>query len=95
VAAAAIGQPGDRDAAEDRRERAGVPGLDRAVAHTVGVFDLLGPPLLQGAQVQLPLQHLAPQLPAPSVELVFEFGVAQPGGLAALQPAHELGETGP
>ena len=95
VAAAAVGQPGDRDDTEDRRERAGVSGLDRAVAHVVGVFDLIGPPLPQGAQLQLPLHHLAQQLPAPSVELVFELGVARRGGLAALQPTHELGEAGP
>jgi hypothetical protein len=93
VTAAAVGEPGDGDVAEDRGQRTDVAGLDGAVTFAVGVVHL-GPLLAHGAQVELALEHLAQQLPTSPVELVFELGVAEGGGLGALQPADELIEGG-
>jgi hypothetical protein len=71
-----------------------VAGLHCTVADTLGVGDLR-PVLAQRPQIQLALIQLAQQLPAPRIELVFQLGVGQAGGLGPLQPADQLLQAGP
>jgi hypothetical protein len=89
VAALAIGQPAHLHLAEDQLQLAGVVGLDGAACHPVGVGDVVAARLAHRPQLQVVLGELAHQLAALSVELDLQLGVVQPGGLAALQPAHQ------
>ncbi len=95
MAAAPVGQTGDPDRPEQAAQRPGVPGLDIAVPVAVGIEHLQQALFAQRAQVEVALQHLAQQLPAPGIELLFQLPVLQPGCLLALQPADQLLETLP
>jgi hypothetical protein len=90
----AVGEPGDRDGPEDRAERAGVPSLDRAVPATVGIDHLLDPPFPDRAQLQLPLQQLAQQLPTAPIQLLFELGMARETPKGVLPGAHRRPPAG-
>ena len=94
VPAAPVSEPAHVDRTEHRAEWADVPGFHSAVADAVAVGDFR-PHLARRPPVQLTLQHLAQQLPPTSVELVFQLGVSQAGGLGSLQPAEQLGEARP
>lgn len=72
-----------------------MPGLDRPALHPVGVEDRLEPVFALGAKVEVVLGQLAQQRPTVGVQTLLELGVLQPGGLGAVQKAHQFLEPPP
>ncbi len=68
VTAATVGQPRHRDLAEHRGQRAGVPGLDAAAGHLLGVEHLLQ--ALLALRPQLEHAELETELEVKGRELV-------------------------
>ena len=90
VTPVAIGEAFHLDLSEDGGELAAMARLHRPMVDTLGADDLLGTSFTKGTQVELSLEHLAQQFPAAAVELVLQLTVAERGGLAALEPSHQL-----
>ena len=91
----AVGEPGDADGPEDRRERPDVAELDRPVTDTLGVGDSHDPLLAKGAQVEMALEHLAQKVPTAGVELLLEHGVVERAGIGPVEPGEEALERRP
>ena len=85
MTAAAVGQPRHPHLAEHRGQRAGVPGLDPAAGDLPGVGHFRQALLAQRPQLQVILHQPAQQLATGLLQVGFQLGVRQAGGLGAVE----------
>jgi hypothetical protein len=84
----AVGEAGEPDRAEDRRERSFVAGLDDAMKLVGSVAHLVGTGLVDCAQVEVILIELAEELSAVYAETGLELGVGERRRFVASEEAH-------
>lgn len=94
LAALAVGEALHAHHPEYRRQPPAVARLDTVAGHPGGV-DNLDASLAFGAAVQVVLEHLAQQVPAPTVELTLDLAVPHRSRPVAVEPTNDALERRP